>query len=161
MAISTFPASGGAAAKEKRIERFTSTGSWTAPSGVDFVIARIVSGGGGGGGISQSNGSSGSQSGFDGTNFPAGRGGVSVAHPEQATPVNGNANTGQGGSGTGSGFTSAMPGNDGVQSEPMFFGQSVTPAGSYTVTVGSGGSGGTSGGNGGSGFVELEYYVSP
>jgi hypothetical protein len=45
MGISVFPAAGGGVTQ--KVQRFTSTGSWTAPSNVTTVECLLVAGGGG------------------------------------------------------------------------------------------------------------------
>lgn len=157
MAISVYPQSSGGVILEKKIATFTSTGSWTAPANVTYVIAHITPGGGGGGGTG-GNGSNGGSSGFASTTVNGGRGGAK----HESAYVNGPgalANTGNGGSG-GGGNGSAGPGGNASDGFTRMIGQSVTPLSSYTVTVGAGGSGNGTGGSGGSGFVALEYYES-
>lgn len=163
MAISTFPAPSvaGGAAKEKRVDLFTATGSFTAPVGVNHVIVHLVGGGGGGGG-KEGYGASGSPSSFNGTTYSGGRG---APHTGQASSggVAGLANTGQGGSGAGGfSFSSEVPAQDGADSNVRMQGVTVTPGSSFAVVVGAGGAGGggsAAGGAGGSGYVAIEYYV--
>ena len=49
MGIAVFPAPGGGVTQ--KVDVFTSTGSWTAPSNCSSVDVFLVAGGGGGGGL--------------------------------------------------------------------------------------------------------------
>jgi hypothetical protein len=145
---------------EKRIARFTGSGTWTVPAGVTYAIAHIL-GGGGGIGTSGSGGNGGSSSvafasgtvtatgankvGYDGTSLEAATAGV--------------ANSGRSaGHGSIGGSAARSPGAHAPDAHVIVAGAAVTPAASITVTVGAGGSAGTSGAAGGSGYVYIEYY---
>jgi len=149
----------GASSKQKKVALFTSTGSWTAPTGVTYAIATILAGGGGGG--SGSGGSSGSSSSCFGTTAYGGVGTPGSNDFGSENGVSGQQNTGNGGSGSKSGPPNQgyIPTRQGGNSTLLTAGSAVTPGTSYTVTVGGGGSGGSgNGGNGGSGYVAIEYY---
>jgi len=162
MAINVFPVKSAGAAKAKKIDYFTASGSWTAPSGVTFVIATMVAGGGGGGGH-YSNGSAGTSTVFGSLTHEAASGGVggNVSDPIYGQR-NGGENTGQGGSARGerdSGSTNTIV-TPGQSSTAKRIGLEVTPATSYTVTIGAGGAGGSDrSGNGASGYVTVEYEI--
>jgi hypothetical protein len=139
---------------QKRVARFTGSGTWTVPAGVTFAIAHMLGGGGGGGG----SGNAGGNGGVSSVDFASGlvssnggRGGASVA--AISTKSNEVANSGRGGGSTG---TTGL----GSDSQWIVAGAAVTPAASISVVVGSGGTAGTSGfGVGGSGYVWIEYFV--
>lgn len=151
---------GGGAATVKKVDLFTSSGTWTAPTDVTYAIAHILAGGGGGGGTSNS--TAGGNSSAFGTTATGGRAqarGYSLGFTGAASP----ANSGRGGMpGTGdpaysnSGARQGLPGGDGTY---LVAGSVVTPGTNYTITVGSGGAGGSQGGAGGSGAVWIEYEV--
>lgn len=157
MGYSVYPAPS-AAAKEKRIALFTSTGSWTAPAGVNYAIAHILAGGGGGGSTTGSDGAVGGTSSCFGQNALGGRGGAFAIYTRFGGGPSGQANTGNGGSGGQAGYPNTGEGTaySGADASELTFGSAVTPGSSYTVTVGAGGSGS---GNGGSGRVSIEYWV--
>jgi len=143
--------------KEKRVDLITSTGNWTAPSGVTYVIATIVSGGGGGGGNNIESGFIGGESSAFGTTAPGGNGGHGVSGYFTGASFTGAANTGMPGS-------TALGSTYQGQSDPwpareLVVGASVTPGTTYTITIGAGGAGRGGGAAGGSGFVNIEYYV--
>lgn len=158
--IGTTPLSRGAsgAAKSKRVDTFTASGTWTCPTGVTYAIAHIRAGGGGGGG--DTNSSAGGNSSALGTTATGGR----AQSRAYSWSLNGNAspaNSGVGGlpsvvaDGTG-GATQGLPGGNGTY---LVVGSTVTPGTNYTITVGAGGTAGGGGGAGGSGLVWIEYEV--
>lgn len=160
MAISTFPAAAGGAAKIRKAENFTASGTFTAPAGVTHVMVGMVAGGGGGGG-DENNGSSGGSTSFDGNSYAGARGGVGANGATQEAGSSAAANTGGGGSAytlfeTGEGSSTT---GDGADSNLQWRGFDVIAGNSYTVTIGAGGSGRAPGGNGGSGYLVVTYEV--
>lgn len=146
----------------KKIASFTSSGTWTVPTGVTYAIAHIRGGGGGTGASASGAGDGGNSSvAFAGGTVTAtggtkaGGAGVTLYPGEASTPP---ANSGQGaksisgGSGT---FSWSVIATDGTF---IVSGATVTPAASITVTVGAGGTAGTDGEAGASGYVWIEYY---
>lgn len=146
----------------KRIDKFTASGTWTVPAGVTYAIAYMMGGGGGSGQTG-----SGGQGGTSSVAFPSG----TVSSPGMQAGGSRHVNTyvhgkkagvnniGQGavhvGDGSG-GDSNSAPAPAGVF---LVGGGTVTPGGSVAVTVGAGGSAGISGDTGGSGYVYIEYYV--
>ena len=142
-------------AKEKRIEAFTGSGTWTVPAGVNYAIAHML---GGGGGLGQ--GSTAGNGGASSVAFASG----TVTAPGMPKTMRNNT----------PGIAAAAPANsaasatgfagvtaDGTLSataQYLVAGASVTPAASISVTVGAGGTAGTGGAAGGSGYVYIEYY---
>jgi hypothetical protein len=140
-------------AKEKRIEAFTGSGTWTVPAGVTYAIAHVLGGGGGGGSnVTGGNGGNSSVAFSSGTVTSLG-GARTVRLSTQ--PQAGPANSGRAASGGGQDTLGQTSGGSG---QWIVAGAAVTPAASITVTVGAGGSAGTSGAAGGSGYVYIEYY---
>jgi hypothetical protein len=143
--------------KEKRIARFTGSGTWTVPAGVTYAIAHIMGGGGGvGKGTSAGNGSASS------VDFASG---IVTANGMSKTGSNGITNAFAGAANIGQGASSyfrVAGGESGnVPGPPGVFvtaAAAVTPAESIAVVVGAGGSAGTNGAAGGSGYVYIEYY---
>ena len=144
-----------------KVDRFTTSGTWTVPTGVTYAIAYMTAGGGG-------TGINGSVGGTGGTSSVAFAGGTVTAsgglgHQTQGntagTAQSGTANSGQGAlisaAGTGS-FYGEGPGKaqDGAL---ITAGAAVTAGASITVTVGAGGTAGTGGAAGGTGYVYIEY----
>jgi hypothetical protein len=150
-----FPAGGGVSSLETAVN-FTSTTSWTVPTGVTYVVAYI---GGGGGSVSTSGaGSAGSASSvaFSGGTKSANGGngdsdGQSLGDQTYARSYSGVANTCHGALITSNVSSGAARAADGAE---LVFGGAVTPGQSITITVGAGASGTY---NGGSGYVRLEY----
>lgn len=150
------------ASSVKKVAVFTSSGSWTVPTGVTYAIAHIRGGGGGtslGGGTTTNAGNGGSSSvAFSGGTITAtgGNGILIVGQTTNNFSSTGPANSGQGAttSGGASAYSSATRAPDGAL---IVAGDSVTPAASITVTVGAGGTAGTSGAAGASGYVWIEY----
>jgi hypothetical protein len=162
--------------KEKRVETFTGSTTWTVPAGVTFAKVTLTGAGGGGGGGNDNRTTGAGQAGAASTfvhnsvtsSCPGGKG------AEGGTNTTGNfayaspANTGRGGSsnqGTGDGNTgqpTARNGiNTGTNAPTLVFGRTLTPGGTATITVGAGGAGGVTpnGATGGTGFVIVEYEV--
>ena len=157
-------------AKEKRIEAFTGSGTWTVPAGVTYAIARIRGGGGGGGSQTGTNATAGGASSVAFASGTVSAEGGAAANRSTNTSVD-NRQTVPANSGIGGGSNRGGDGNAGAGGEPPSIvglnggyieaGASVTPAEAITVTVGAGGqtaTGGTSGTNGASGLVVIEYY---
>lgn len=138
---------------ERRVERFTASGTFTPPAGVTYAIAHILGGGGAAAG-SVANGGNSSVA-FAGGTITA-NGGVSVtAYSEGTTGTAGSDNGGQGaftfgGNGFGT-VTVVLRGADGAE---VVAGGAVTAGTGVTVTVGAGGTGTKAGG---SGYVWIEY----
>jgi hypothetical protein len=151
-------------AKEKRIERFTGSGTWTVPAGVTYAIAHILGGGGGAGRGSSGNGGNSSVAFASGTITANGgnkfdsTSNYSNNVVTRSAPAN-------------SGEAAAYAAQDAIQTNQVgtylvlpangsriVSGAAVTPAASITVTVGAGGAAGTGGSAGGSGYVYIEYY---
>lgn len=149
--------------RQRRVDLFTASGTWTCPTGVTYAVAFIRAGGGGGGG--HSSGSTGGSSSALGTTAGGGTGGTqSTSAAFSGNEASGNSaasNSGEGGHGRGWLATSTTQalGSTGSKGTELYVGSSVTPGTGYTITVGSGGSGGTYAGSGGSGVVWIEYEV--
>jgi hypothetical protein len=139
---------------QKKVEAFTSSGTWTVPSGVTYAIAHMLGGGGGTGeDATGGNGATSSVAFATGTvESPGGIRGTTAASP--LNPTSGPANSGQPATIRAAGGTDSGAGNS---SQYIVAGSSVTPAAAITVTVGAGGSAGTAGAAGGSGYVWIEY----
>jgi hypothetical protein len=170
MGYSVFPAPAAAGGTPKT-QTFTTSGTWTAPTGVVWANAVIQSGGGGAGAVDASNdGSSGGTSSAFGLTPAGGNGGKhgyvgGSTLSDKTTGVAGTANSGQGaiapkGSQGGS-PPSQFWGAGGTAGACLTTGQAVTPGTGYTITVGAGGAAGTAGssptnvGTGGSGYVTI------
>ena len=151
--------------KVKKVEAFTSSGTWTVPSGVTYAIAHIRGGGGGIGVENNGAGDGGSSSVAFASGTVTATGGTKFAVSGSGGNIIGNisyaaqANSGHGAGGTAGKGTSASAGRaeDGAY---IVAGAAVTPAASITVTVGAGGTAGSpNGAAGGSGYVWIEYQV--
>jgi hypothetical protein len=159
MGYSIYPATS-AAIKQKKIASFTSSGTWTVPSGVTYAIAHVLGAGGGSGFGSAGIGGS-STVAF--SNPASASGGAPVNlnsnFNDRGHSVAGTANSGQG-AGYGARDSGAQTGTSGQAANGAFIvqGETVTPAGSITITVGAGGTAGTGGSAGGSGYIYIEYY---
>jgi hypothetical protein len=151
----------GGVSKEKRVERFTGSGTWTVPAGVTYAIAHVC---GGGGGVGRGAPTAGGNSTVDLTGGTitgvGGRPGLMQDNGSLGKQTNGAPNSGNGGNMSGyDGAITAIGGyNSGADAIPTLGGNSVTPGASITVTVGAGGGSGTSGATGGSGWVAIEYF---
>ena len=146
-------------AKEKRIEAFTGSGTWTVPAGVTYAIAHMM---GGGGGVGRAGtGSDGSSSSVDfasGLVSANGKKRVVTAMSDAGdnqTP--GAANLGQDGNMTRTSGLSEGTYHAGIGVFTVA-GAAVTPAADIDVVVGAGGAAGTNGAAGGSGYFYIEYY---
>ncbi len=164
MGISIIGGAPPAGAKEKRVQLFTATGSWTAPAGVTYAIAHIMPGGGGGGSRAGSGSAGGNSSALGQTAngaTPGTRMGMQDDSGFLVDGANAAANTGNGGASNGWNSSSAVngPPMDGKDGSLLMFGSTVTPGTSYTITVGAGGAASARGGAGGSGYVAIEFYV--
>jgi len=155
MSVDLFPAKGGL---QKRVDLITSTGTWTAPAGVTYAIAYLVSGGGGGGGRSSSRGSTGGASSAFGFSHNGGRGGApQTGSTVDFASLSAAANSGQPSSGAQVAASSFS--GSGQKSTIKIVGSAVTPGTGYTITIGAGGAGGADNGSGGSGYVSIEYWI--
>lgn len=138
------------------VVNYTSSGSFTVPAGVTYIVAYI---GGGGGSVSSGGaGSTGSASSvaFSGGTKTANGGngdsdGQSLGDQTYAKSYSGVANTCQGALITSNVSSGAARAADGAE---LVFGGAVTPGQSISITVGAGAAGTY---NGGSGYVRLEY----
>ena len=142
-----------------KVAAFTSSGTWTVPTGVTYAVAHMLGGGGGGGAQTSAGGNGGNSSvafaggtvtALGGVGGRASGGSGSAGQPDEAD------NSGRGGCVNGGTFRSA-------DAQWIVAGDTVTPGDSITVTVGAGGisgTGGNPGGEGGSGYVWIEYQES-
>jgi hypothetical protein len=145
-------------AVNKRIARFTASGTWTVPAGVTYAIAHML---GGGGGVGRND--SGSDGGDSSVAFASG---TVIAPGQLRAPfaASGSSSTKAAAANSGSNAilvsaTSGTATSTASTSGPVIVaGAGVTPAASITVTVGAGGAAGTNGSAGGSGYVYIEYY---
>ena len=150
--------------KEKKIARFTASGTWTVPTGVTYAIAHMIGGGGGIGSASSGNGGASEVDFAGGTVSATGGTGVNIANlTTNVRATAAQANSGQGaryfGQGDGVVFTGNLGGGQlSFEGNKIVAADTVTPAASITVTVGAGGAAGTGGAAGGSGYVFIEYY---
>lgn len=144
----------------KRIEKFTSSGTWTVPAGVTYAIAHVMGGGGGvGTAATAGDGGDSSVAFAGGTVTGPGLAKASFeAITSTSTAVAGKNNIGQSASGSGRSGTGSGAAGVGPTNTFVVAGDAVTPAASITVTVGAGGTAGTLGATGGSGYVFIEYY---
>ena len=149
----------------KKVAAFTSSGTWTVPSGVTYAIAHILGGGGGIAIDATDAGDGGDSSVAFASGTVTANGGSKAAVAGYSSNVIGpvpyaaKANSGHGAFGVNGKINSAAAGRaeDGAL---IVAGAAVTPAASITVTVGAGGTAGTSGAAGGSGYVWIEYQES-
>lgn len=146
----------------KNVARFTTSGTWTVPTGVTYAIAYIQAGGGGAGTAASGVGGTSSVAFASGTVSATGGGNWNEGVLNQNfIGYAGAANSGQGAgfgghySGIG-GFNVVMQAGNGAL---ITAGATVTPGASITVTVGAGGTAGTNGYAGGTGYVWIEYEV--
>lgn len=150
---------GGAATMIKKVDRFTTSGSWTVPAGVTYAIAHMLGGGGSGGNqtTAGNNGGTSSVAFASGTvSALGGKGGVRTDTATNRVKGNEVANSGRGGGSNDD--NSGGHNNVGSDAQWIVAGAAVTPAASITVTVGAGGTAPSGASNGGSGYVWIEYY---
>jgi hypothetical protein len=151
----------------KKVAAFTSSGTWTVPSGVTYAIAHIR----GGGGHVRNNGGTTNQGGSSSVAFASGTitatGGQGIyVSGSGSNLLGGGAKAGEPNSGHGAiGWGSKIQASEGNKAEDGVYivaGADVTAGSSITVTVGAGGtgSGGDFGADGGSGYVWIEYQES-
>lgn len=146
----------------KNVAAFTSSGTWTVPTGVTYAVANIRAGGGGVGDTGAGAGGNSSVA-FAGGTVTATGGGASNANLPYSAVVSGTraANSGQGA------FRSVFRGADvsnsavhnGGDGAYVVAGGAVTAGASITITIGAGGTAGTNGLAGASGYVWIEYEV--
>ena len=139
--------------KEKRIEAFTGSGTFTVPAGVTYAIAHMLGGGAGSGTTDTASDGNPSSVAFS-SGTVTGPGLRFVPGDIGGTARSGANNTGQSASLT-------RGGNAGTGSLTNVYnvaGASVTPGASITVTVGAGGAAGSGGAAGGSGYVYIEFF---
>jgi hypothetical protein len=157
---------------QKKVARFTSSGTWTVPAGVTYAIAHMLGGGAGSGGRTDTtntvggNGSASSVAFASGTVSAAGgigtkEGGTGDGNWDVAG-VNATANSGAPGGGLSGGNRGVLETTSGIlYGVSIVAGAAVTAAASIAVTVGAGGTGSgatAKGGDGGSGYVFIEYF---
>lgn len=154
--MATFPSAGD---RIRRLAVFTSSGTWTAPVGVTYAIARIIGGGGGGGSQASTSGTAGGASSVFGTSAAGGSAGSSLSGGT-VTIVAGSAGVGPGEGAKSSGLstgTNDFPGMNGGDGGDLRIGATVVAGTGYPVVIGAGGTGGYNGANG---RVEIEYEVA-
>jgi len=147
--------------KQVKVERFTTSGTWTVPAGATYAVAHILGGGGGtsapatAGGNSSVAFTSGTITALGGNAWNTA---MSLDYPMYA--VNGMANSGQGGIQSAGRMDNPFNGKMGKGQDGVLIvaGADVVAATSIAVVVGLGGTAGTGGGAGGSGYVWIEYY---
>jgi len=140
------------------VEAFTTSGTFTPPTGVTYAIAHIRAGGGGSGSASAGTGGTSSVAFAGGTISATGGTGVNAS-------VNGSQVAGAANSGHGAVWGYRDPGGaagwSGQSHDGAYIvaGGAVTAGVGITVTVGAGGTAGTSGAAGGSGYIWIEYQL--
>ena len=147
--------------KQVKVERFTTSGTWTVPAGATYAVAHILGGGGGtsapatAGGDSSVAFTSGTITALGGNAWNTA---MSLDFPMYA--VNGMANSGQGGIQSAGRMDNPFNGKMGKGQDGVLIvaGADVVAATSIAVVVGLGGTAGIGGGVGGSGYVWIEYY---
>jgi hypothetical protein len=143
-----------------KVDRFTSSGTWTVPTGVTYAIAHITGGGGGAGSSSSGNGGTSSVAFAGGTVSANGGIGAQGGYVEGAQSQAGADNSGNGATFNGSDSSNTTKlkaiGQDGAY---ITAGAAVTAGASITITIGAGGTAGSSGAAGGSGYVWIEYQA--
>jgi hypothetical protein len=143
------------------VATFTTSGTWTVPTGVTYAIAYIRAGGGGVGSAASGTGGTSSVAFAGGTVSAVGGVGVNVFAPTIGNSQAGPTNSGSGATlfayGTGSFY-----GEGGGQAQNgalITAGGAVTAGASITITVGAAGAAGTGGAAGGSGYIYITYEV--
>jgi hypothetical protein len=147
-----------------KVAAFTSSGTWTVPTGATYAIAHITGGGGGTGTNTSTGGAGGNSSvAFSSGTVTATGGTFNNRNSSIDTSLSqsaGTANSGNGGATFGNtSSASPMLWHRGQNGAEVVAGADVTAGGSITVTVGGGGTAGTNGTTGGSGYVWIEYQV--
>lgn len=140
-----------------QVTAFTSSGTFTPPTGATYAIAHIRAGGGGIGTSTGGNGGTSSVAFAGGTILATGGNGIGVQALSKGAAA-GPANSGFGA--TANGFTANEPGS-GIATSGAYIvaGGAVTAGTGITVTVGAGGTAGTGGAAGGTGYVWIQYEV--
>ncbi len=143
------------------VTAFTTSGTFTPPTGVTYAIAHVRGGGGGVGSGTPGTGGTSSVA-FAGGTISA-VGGNTFAMPAGIPPSLSYAGATNSGNGARANYNNAnadqsydVAGGNGAY---IVAGGAVTPGVGITVTVGAGGTAGTSGAAGGSGYVWIEYQV--
>jgi hypothetical protein len=146
-----------------KVDRFTTSGTFTPPTGVTYAIAHIRGGGGGTGNTTSPRGGTSSVAFASGTVTCEGGAGLDLPLINQnVSGITGGANSGFGGTGSGyhnsTTLSNAWGGN--TNSGEIVAGADVTAGVGITVTIGAGGIGTGSGAStGGAGYVWIEYLV--
>ena len=143
-----------------KVTRFTSSGTFTPPTGVTYAIAHIRGGGGG-----AEHGATGGTGGTSSVAFASGTVSANGGEGAYAYYTNlandsetGAANSGQGGIVTGVGSTADTVNTYIAQNgAEIVAGAAVTAGTGITVTVGAGGTAASGGAVGGTGYVWIEY----
>lgn len=146
--------------KMRKVAAFTSSGTWTVPTGVTYAVANMIGGGGGAGTASAGSGGTSSVAFASGTVSAAGGAGWSSgAINQDFSSTAGAANSGNGATYNGhySGIGGYNLSNNAQNGAYVVAGAVVTAGASITVTVGAGGTAGTNGAAGGTGYVWIEY----
>tara|TARA_R110000822_G_C15175724_1_gene479793 strand:+ start:43 stop:573 length:531 start_codon:yes stop_codon:yes gene_type:complete len=143
-----------------KVAAFTSSGTFTPPTGVTYAVAYIRAGGGGVGTSAAGTGGTSSVAFASGTISALGGGAYSTGSSNGLLAIAGQANSGHG----------ALMINDILGATPktsisggatngalITAGGAVTAGVGITVTVGAGGTAGSSGQAGGSGYIYIEY----
>jgi hypothetical protein len=147
-----------------KVEAFTTSGTFTPPTGVTYAIAHIRGGGGGTGTVGSTGGAGGTSSVAFASGTISATGGNLANNANawnyQISAVAGVANSGQGASRSAqsdpgpAGTGQRVVGSDGAY---IVAAAAVTPGTGITITVGAGGTAGSGGAAGGSGYVWIEY----
>jgi hypothetical protein len=152
-------------ATSTNVATFTSSGTWTVPTGVTYATAYIRAGGGGVGSASSGTGGTSSVAFAGGTVSATGGVGVNTNFATNAfvSSAVGTANSGQGAKITNYYDTGTRLAGIGVltaqEGALITAGGAVTAGASITITVGAGGVAGTSGAAGGTGYIYITYEV--
>ena len=139
------------------VASFTTSGTWTVPTGVTYAIANIRAGGGGIGTAGSGTGGTSSVA-FAGGTVSA-TGGLGVTAGQADTFFAGTANSGNGATFTRNFVNTSTGGGMAQNGALITAGGAVTAGASITITVGAGGTAGTAGQAGGTGYIYITYEV--
>jgi len=145
-----------------KVDRFTTSGTFTPPTGATYAVAHIRGGGGGVGNDAAGTGGTSSVAFASGTVSAGGGGGAYLPIVNQAVQaVAGAANSGS--LAIASGYHNSTTLSNAIAGSGtgayIVAGADVTAGVGITVTVGAGGTAGTNGAVGGTGYVWIEYLV--
>lgn len=165
MSVNVFPIPEVSGGKQKKVQTFTASGTWTVPTGVTYAIAYVK---GGGGGVGRANTVNAAGAGgnsivaFSSTVTAEGGAGMAALNSmdQRIQSRSAPANSGQGASFTAFWEAGASYAGGCVGASGAFItaASTVTPGAGVVVTVGAGGLATTSGSAGGSGLVTIEWY---